>query len=242
MRLIVVPPPRMVANLEAGRIARYCVGEPWNQMAVRAGLGRVLVTGYEIWRNAPEKVLGVTRDWAECHPNTHRALVRALVRAARWLDEPTNRRRIATRLAGRGRVDAPAEVIRGPLVGDIRHARDAAGVSLPDFNVFHRYVANFPWCSQAMWFITQMLRWGQIRDALDIAATAAAVYRPGIYREAVADIGVACPDTDTKSEGRHADGWMLTTNDGAIAMGPTASSTGACSTPPTVSATSLRPR
>ncbi|ROO27286.1 nitrate transporter [Salinisphaera orenii MK-B5] len=219
VRLIVVPPPRMVANLEAGRIAGYCVGEPWNQMAVRAGLGRVLITGYEIWRNAPEKVLGVTRDWAERHPNTHRALVRALVRAARWLDEPANRRGIVTRLAAPDRLDAPAEAIRGPLVGEFRHAREAASVSLPDFNVFHRYAANFPWCSQAMWFITQMLRWGQIGGSLDIAATAAAVYRPGIYREAVADIGVACPDTDTKSEGRHAEGWALATNDGAIAMG-----------------------
>ena len=239
VRLIVVPPPRMVANLEAGRIAGYCVGEPWNQMAVRAGLGRVLITGYEIWRNAPEKVLGVTRDWAERHPNTHRALVRALVRAARWLDEPANRRGIVTRLAAPDRLDAPAEAIRGPLVGEFRHAREATSVSLPDFNVFHRYAANFPWCSQAMWFITQMLRWGQIGGALDIAATAAAVYRPGIYREAVADIGVAVRYGHPVEPACRSGRWRPTT--APSPWGPIASSTGASSIPPTVSAISPRP-
>src|SRR5690606_17146094 len=84
--LSVTPPPQMPATLEAGTIHGYSVGEPWNQQAVRKGIGVAVVTDYEIWRNNPEKVFGVTKAWADAHPNTHVALVKALLRAAMWLD------------------------------------------------------------------------------------------------------------------------------------------------------------
>ncbi|MES1949390.1 nitrate transporter [Salinisphaera sp. S4-8] len=217
--LIVVPPARMVANLRAGRLAGYCVGEPWNQMAVRAGLGRALITGYEIWNNAPEKVLGVTREWAEAYPRTHRALVRAIVRTAAWLDSHDNREAAADIIAAPSYVDAPAEVIRRTLSGRFCYQPGAAPRPAPFFNVFHRHAATFAWRSHAMWFIAQMLRWGQLGEAVDIAATADCVYRPDIYRAAVQPLGIACPAGDHKIEGTHSQPWSLAASDGRrIAM------------------------
>ena len=85
--LSVTPPPQMPATLEAGTIHGYSVGEPWNQQAVAKGIGIPVITDNEIWKNNPEKVFGVTAKWAEENPNTHLALVRALIRAGMWLDE-----------------------------------------------------------------------------------------------------------------------------------------------------------
>ncbi|MES1926208.1 CmpA/NrtA family ABC transporter substrate-binding protein [Salinisphaera sp. T31B1] len=220
VRLIVVPPARMVANLAAGRVAGYCVGEPWNQMAVRAGLGHALITGHEIWNNAPEKVLGVSHDWARTNPRTHGALIRALVRAGRWLDDPANRQDAADLLAGTEYVDAPADVIRRTLGGRFCYRPGAAPRPAPDFNVFYRHAATFPWRSHAMWLLSQMIRWGQIAMPLDIAATAARVYRPDIYREAVACLGLAVPTADHKREGTHRQPWTLASAEAEpIAMG-----------------------
>ncbi|MFC3102503.1 CmpA/NrtA family ABC transporter substrate-binding protein [Salinisphaera aquimarina] len=222
VNLIVVPPARMVANIEAGRLAGYCVGEPWNQLAVRAGLGHALITGYEIWNNAPEKVLGVTREWALANPRTHRALIRAIVRAGAWLDNHANCEEAADTLADTSYVDAPAEVIRRTLTGRFCYHPGAAPRPAPDFNVFNRYAANFPWRSHAMWFISQMIRWSQISAPVDIAMTAGRVYRPDIYRDAVAPLGIVCPDDDYKSEGTHPAGWSLTAGqapDRVLSMG-----------------------
>ena len=94
VRLIVIPPPQMVANLQARNIVGYCVGEPWNQRAVEMGIGRSLITNYEIWNNNPEKVFGVNKAWADKHPNTHKALIRAMIEAAQWMNKLENRREV----------------------------------------------------------------------------------------------------------------------------------------------------
>lgn len=79
--------------MEAGTIMGYCVGEPWNQQAVIKGIGVPVVTDYEIWKNNPEKVFGVSKAWAEKYPNTHIRVVKALIRATHWLDENNNANR-----------------------------------------------------------------------------------------------------------------------------------------------------
>jgi hypothetical protein len=86
--------------------------------------------------------------------------------------------------------------------------------------VFYRYAATYPWRSHAEWFITQMIRWGQIEKPLDIKKTAAAVYRPDIYREAAKAVGIAVPTVDHKTEGTHAGPWTLTQATQPIPMGP----------------------
>lgn len=219
VELIVVPPPQMVAALQARRIVGYCVGEPWNQHAVEIGIGRSLITGYEVWNNSPEKVFGVNRDWAERHPNTHRAVVRALLEAARWMDAPENREEVVDIIARRQYVDAPPDVVANSMTGTWRYSKDEPPVSMPDFNVFHRYAANFPWRSHAIWFLTQMVRWGQVEQPIDFRKIAESVYRTDVYRAAALDLGISAPPTDYKTEGSHESGWTLNWGGGAMEMG-----------------------
>jgi len=220
VRLVVIPPPQMVANLEAKNIDGYCVGEPWNAHAVAAGIGHTLITSYEIWNNSPEKVFGVSREWAERYPITHRAALMGLIEAAQWMDRPENREEVVRLIARPMYVNAPEEVVKMSMTGTFRYAAGESARPLSDFNVFYRYAANFPWRSHAMWLLTQMLRWGQIDDAIDIRQVASEVYRPELYRDAAAALGVPVPQRDYKIEGSHAAPWTLAEASAPIAMGP----------------------
>ncbi|SIS39953.1 CmpA/NrtA family ABC transporter substrate-binding protein [Insolitispirillum peregrinum] len=186
--LSVTPPPQMPATMEAGTISGYCVGEPWNQQAVVKGIGVPVVTDYEIWKNNPEKVFGVTAKWAEQNPNTHLAVVKALIRAAMWLDADNNanRKEAVSILAKSQYVGADAAVIANSMTGTFEYEKGDKR-EVPDFNVFFRHFANYPYYSDAVWYLTQMRRWGQIADAkpdswyLDAARK---VYRPEIFLKA----------------------------------------------------------
>lgn len=217
--LVVIPPPQMVAQLAAGRIDGCCVGEPWNQLAVRSGVGRLLATSYDIWNNGTEKVLGVGADWAERHPATLRALIAALLEASAWIDRLENRLETARLLAREDYVPAPLEAIAYPLLGLVQVAPDEAPRHLPDAHVFHRYAANFPSIGHALWYGQQMLAAGQLERPLDLA-TARAVYRPDLYRAAAARLGLTCPDDELRPEGLHMSPWLLETSSGPIAMAP----------------------
>ena len=219
VRLVVVPPAQMVSQLEKGIIDGYCVGEPWNTLAVEAGLGQILITKYEIWNNSPEKVLGVTQEWAEQYPHTHLALIMALLDASRWLDDPENRIEAATLISRPVYVNAPEHVVRMSMTGTFKYAGNALPRSLPDFNVFHRYAANFPWRSHAIWYLTQMIRWGQLDHAIDFISTAEAVYRPEIFREAASRLGLHVPEIDYKLEGHHSEKWQVKQDGSSLMMG-----------------------
>jgi nitrate/nitrite transport system substrate-binding protein len=186
--LSVTPPPQMPATLEAGTILGYSVGEPWNQQAVIKGIGVPVITDYEIWKNNPEKVFGVTAAWADANPNTHLAVVKALIRAAIWLDanDNANRREAVAILARPTYVGADEAVIANSMTGTFEYERGDQR-AVPDFNVFFRHFATYPYYSDAVWYLTQMRRWGQISAAKTddwYAATAKSVYRPDVYLEA----------------------------------------------------------
>jgi nitrate/nitrite transport system substrate-binding protein len=207
--LSVTPPPQMPATLEAGTIFGYCVGEPWNQQAVIKGIGVPVITDYEIWKNNPEKVFGVTAEWAEANPNTHLAVIKALIRAAIWLDanDNANRQQAVEILARSQYVGADAAVIANSMTGTFEYERGDKR-SVPDFNVFFRYFATYPYYSDAVWYLTQMRRWGQIGEPKSdewYDKTARSVYRPDVYLQA-ARLLVA--------EGRAQDGDFPWTSDG----------------------------
>lgn len=220
VRLIVIPPPQMVANLKANNIVGYCVGEPWNQRAVEMGIGKSIITNYEIWNNNPEKVFGVTKEWAEKNPGSHKAAVKALIEAAQWMDKPENRKEVVQIISAKSYVNAPTSVVDNSMTGTWTYDKKEGPVSMPDFNVFHRYAANFPWHSHAIWFLTQMVRWGQIDKAIDFKKTAESVYLPDLYRVAASELGVSAPTTNMKTEGTHAKSWSLKEATQPIAMGP----------------------
>ncbi len=184
--LSVTPPPQMPATLEAGTIDGYCVGEPWNQQAVFKGIGVPVITDYEIWKNNPEKVFGLTKEFTEKYPNTTARIVKALIRAGYWLDENNNANRAeAVKILAKPEyVGADAEVIANSMTGTFEYEKGDKR-DVPDFNVFFRHNATYPYYSDAVWYLTQMRRWGQIAEAKDdqwFADTAKSVYRPDIYQ------------------------------------------------------------
>lgn len=186
--LSVTPPPQMPATLEAGTIYGYCVGEPWNQQAVFKGIGVPVITDYEIWKDNPEKVFGLTKEFTEKYPNTTVRVVKALIRAGKWLDENNNSNRpeAVKILSQPNYVGADYDVIANSMTGTFEYEKGDKR-EVPDFNVFFRYYATYPYYSDAVWYLTQMRRWGQIADEKSDSwydETAKSVYRPDIYRQA----------------------------------------------------------
>ena len=219
VRLMVVPPQQVAHYLRAGMIAGYCVGEPWNTHAVCEGLGRTLITSHDIWNNHPEKVFAVTRMWAESNPNTHVAVVMALLEACAWLDEPGNRHQACEMLSSGRYVNAPVDVLEKSLTGTLLFSSGEQPRAAPDYNVFHRNAANFPWRSHAIWFLSQMMRWGQAGENIEPDVIARAVYKPDVFRFAAGALGYSAPETDYKQEGLHKSGWSLKSGERTLAMG-----------------------
>ncbi len=186
--LSVTPPPQMPSTMEAGTILGYCVGEPWNQQAVAKGIGVPVITDYQIWKNNPEKVFGLSKSFTEENPNTTLALTKALIRAAMWLDENDNANRTeAVEILARSEyVGADASVIGASMTGTFEFEPGDVR-PIPDFNVFFRYFATYPYYSDAIWYLTQMRRWGQITEDKDdqwYDSVAKDVYLPEIYMQA----------------------------------------------------------
>jgi nitrate/nitrite transport system substrate-binding protein len=208
--LSVTPPPQMPATLEAGTIYGYCVGEPWNQQAVFKGIGVPVITDYEIWKDNPEKVFGVSKAWADKYPNTHKAVLKAMIRAAMWLDSGglENRKEAAKIMSRPEYVGADYEVIANSMTGTFEYEKGDKR-SVPDFNVFFRYNATYPYYSDAVWYLSQMRRWGQIAEQKPDSwymEVAKQVYRPDLYAEAAKELiaeGKAkasdFPDFDTET-------------------------------------------
>ncbi len=190
--LSVTPPPQMPATLESGTIYGYCVGEPWNQQAVIKGIGVPVVTDDELWKDTPEKVFGVTQAWADKYPNTHKAVVKALIRASIWLDAENNKNRkeAIEMLAQKQYVGADVEVLANSMNGSFEYEKGDKR-TLPDFNTFFRHGASYPSYSSAIWYLTQMRRWGEINEFKPDAwymETAKKVYRPDIYLAAAQEL------------------------------------------------------
>ena len=190
--LSVTPPPQMPATLESGTIFGYCVGEPWNQQAVFKNIGVPVVTDDELWKDTPEKVFGVTKAWAEKYPNTHLAVIKALIRASIWLDAENNKNRkeAIEMLSQKQYVGADYEVLANSMNGSFEYEKGDKR-ALPDFNTFFRHGASVPSYSSAIWYLTQMRRWGQINEFKPdnwYLETAKRVFRPDIYLTAAHEL------------------------------------------------------
>lgn len=184
--LSVTPPPQMPATLEAGTIHGYCVGEPWNQQAVFKGIGVPVTTNYDIWKNNPEKVFVMTKKFVEENPNTAIAVTKALIRAGKWLDTPGNRKEAVKILSMPQYVGADEVVLANSMTGTFEFEKGDKR-AMPDFNVFYRYNATYPFYSDGVWFLTQMRRWGQIPDTKSADwydTKIKEIYRPDIWKKA----------------------------------------------------------
>ncbi|MEQ1621674.1 MAG: CmpA/NrtA family ABC transporter substrate-binding protein [Methylococcales bacterium] len=186
--LSVTPPPQMPATMDSGTIVGYCVGEPWNQQAVFKGIGVPVISDYELMKNSAEKIFGVTKEWADKNPNTHKAVIKALIRASMWLDAENNKNRNegVEMLSQKQYVGADYEVLANSMNGTFEYEKGDKR-PLADFNVFFRHNGSYPYYSDAIWSLTQMRRWGQINEFKPDAwylETAKKVYRPDVYMAA----------------------------------------------------------
>ena len=190
--LSVTPPPQMPATLGAGTIAGYSVGEPWNQQAVMKGIGVPVITAAEIWSRTPEKILGLRRDFVEKNPLTVKALIKAVIRAEQWIDADNgaNRTELVKILSRPEYVGADASVLSGPLHGQYQYEKGDVRPT-PEANVYLAGQAGYPFYGDAVWFLTQMRRWGQIATEQPDSwyeQTAKKVYRADFYRAAAAEL------------------------------------------------------
>ncbi len=191
---VVVPPPRMAGHLAVGNLDGFCAGEPWNELAIHENAGFTVATSQDIWPDHPEKVLACGRDFADRHPDRARALIMAVLEAARHLDTAGGRGEAAQLLSGTAFIDMPAEHIEGRLGGRYRDGLGRAWRDAHPMAFFADGQVTFPWLSDGMWFLTQHYRWGMLNAHPDYLAVARQVNRIDLYREAAAQVGVAVPD------------------------------------------------
>jgi two-component system, oxyanion-binding sensor len=181
VRLVVLPPPFMVDSLSSRQVDGFCVGAPWNSIAVELGIGRILHFGCDIMARAPEKVLAVRTAWAANCGDVLKRLTVALVRAVAFINEPSNIDEVSTLLAAPNRVGVAEEIIRRTLQGRMRMAPDGTSRVNPDYIVIGRDGAARPERVHAAWLYAQMVRWNQAPFSADLLAAAEASFSPDLY-------------------------------------------------------------
>lgn len=205
IQIVPVSPIQMLDAFRAGHIEGCCVGEPWNSLLEWQDLGVILHAGHQIWQNSPEKVLGMRQDWAEQHPEIHRRLIRVLLSACQWLDDPDHH-----------------AALRDILSDELYLGNQVQALDGHPFSLFHprlhqhffRDSANFPWLSQAHWLATRLARWGQLGEAS--AADIRGIVKPAIFREAASSAGIDAPTMDAKTEGHHRLSHMVEGREGPV--------------------------
>jgi NitT/TauT family transport system ATP-binding protein len=194
VQLVVLPPPYMVDSLANGHVDGFCVGAPWNSIAVDRGIGHILHFVSDIWLRAAEKVLAVRQTWSDTHPEVLAALIRAVDRAADFIENSENRAETAALLAQPERVGGDAEVLRRTLDGRLKISPDGTVRQSDNYLLVGRQGAARPDPLQAAWLYAQMVRWGQASFSPDALQKAKAVFRPDLYDAALGRApGVAGP-------------------------------------------------
>ncbi|WP_137753725.1 CmpA/NrtA family ABC transporter substrate-binding protein [Sphingopyxis sp. L1A2A] len=199
--IVVTSPPFAADALAAGEVDGICVGEPWNSIAVERGVGHIALATAQIWRRGVEKVLALREAVVDERRDAVEALLRALHAAAAHFVEPGTAEDSAEILARPEYLNASRDAVLRAITDRIRLTPGGEPIHYPDFMFQHREAANFPWRSQAAWLYSQMLRWDAASYAAADAATATAVFRPDIYRAALAGSGAPLPGASSKLEG-----------------------------------------
>ncbi|MEB3356558.1 MAG: CmpA/NrtA family ABC transporter substrate-binding protein [Synechococcales bacterium] len=215
-RIILIPPPQMVTNVRIGAMQAYMVAEPWNTRAIAGneGVGFTFAHGKEIWRGHPDRVLAVMDSFIEENPKTYRSLVKAMIEACRYCDDPANRGEVAEIIADRAFTGAPPKFTEPALVGNYDYGGfdgKSRKVQIPDSTIFFQLPDDLPhppgdhstflWQSQSIWLMTQATRWGQILEfPKNAESKARQAWRTDLYREMATEMGIDCPAEDYKLE------------------------------------------
>jgi NitT/TauT family transport system ATP-binding protein len=213
-----VPPPFCADALEAEEVDGICVGEPWNSVAVERGVGQIVLATAQVWRRGVEKVLALREPVLEEKREAVVLLIRAMVRAGRHFVDPANWDVNAGILARQKYLDGNPDLIKRAIADRLLLSQGGKVVPYPDFMFQNREAANFPWVSQAAWLYSQMVRWDGLEyDSAD-AAKAARVFRPDVYRAALAGTGEPLPGANSKVEGSIGQTTAVGTQQGKITL------------------------
>lgn len=195
---IVVPPPQMVANMKVNTMEAFCVGEPWNSQLVHQKIGFTALTTGELWKDHPEKSLGLRADWVEKNPKAAKALLMAVLEAQQWSDKMENKAELCKIVGGRDWFKVPVEDIINRQTGDIDYGdgdrKAKVGLDSPLVMKFWRDFASYPFQSHELWFLTEDIRWGYLPADTDTKALIKQVNREDLWREAAKSIGVKDAD------------------------------------------------
>jgi NitT/TauT family transport system ATP-binding protein len=217
--IVTVPPPQMAEALRNGALDMFCVGEPWGSVAVQQSDATLILAGSSIWEFAPEKVLGARFEWVAQNRETCQAMIRAIHKAAHWLDQPENTPLAVEILARTQHLDLPDTAIDPALSHRFVTKRGETPKQVARFLTFNRGAANFPWHSQATWISDILSGWHGL-DAQEARKIAHACFRSDIYREALSPIGVDLPSVSEKIEGTMMVPTVVSSTKGEMILGP----------------------
>ena len=193
-KVIVVPPPQMVANMRVGNMDGFCVGEPWNHRAIIDGIGITAATTQDIWKDHPEKVLGTTGDFVKKYPNTARAVIMAVLEAGRWIDASlSNKQKMAETIADKAYVNTSVDAINQRILGRYQNGLGRTWDDPNYMKFFNDGQVNFPWLSDGMWFLTQHKRWGLVKEHPDYLGIAKKINQVDLYKQAATMTKTAVP-------------------------------------------------
>ncbi|MEP0073724.1 MAG: CmpA/NrtA family ABC transporter substrate-binding protein [Marinomonas sp.] len=216
VQITVVPPVKMLDALKSGEIDGYCVGEPWNSLAVEQGVGHMLVTGYEIWGSTPEKVFGVNSLWAEQNELAHLAVIRALEKACAWVDEAENQTELLEILSHPDYLNCTVE----QLVYGFSAIKPKGQFDWP-MEAYQRFSGseiNKPLPSYALWIMAQMHRWQQLEEVPSLNEVAEQVYRKDLYYKALG-LDVEKDDSWRLSSSSESN-WLEAVSTGSVSLHP----------------------
>src|SRR5689334_3753848 len=189
-----VPPPEMVANLRADNIDGFLAPDPVNQRAVYDGVGFIHVLSKDIWDRHPCCAFAASREFVTTMPNTYRTLLKAIMEATAFATKPENRKQIAEAIAPANYLNQPVTVIEQVLTGTFADGLGSVQ-KVPgrvDFD-------PFPWQSFAVWIMTQMKRWGQLKGDVDYAKVAQEVYLATDTAKLMKEVGLTPPSATSKT-------------------------------------------
>ncbi len=200
IKLITIPPPQMVANMRIGNMDGFCVGEPWNARAIFDGIGFTAITTQQMWVNHPEKVLGMTQEFAEKNPKTVRAILMAVIEASQYIDKIENRPKVAETIGKKEYVNAPFDVVLGRMQGKYVYGDGRTEQDVNYMKFYRDGEVTFPRKSHGLWFLTQHRRWGFLKEPIDYRKVVDSVNRTDLYRDAAKALGIPVPADEHKKE------------------------------------------
>jgi two-component system, oxyanion-binding sensor len=188
VQLVVLPPPYMVDSLSSRQVDGFCVGAPWNSVAVELGVGAILHFGCDIIARAPEKVLAVRAAWAANRADTLARLLRAIDGAVAFINDPAHLDEVAMLLAAPRHLDVSPELVRATLEGGLRTKLGGSVRAAPDYLLIGREGAARPEPIDAAWLYAQMVRWRQTAFSRESLTTAKGCFRPDLYDAALGSL------------------------------------------------------